>query len=79
MPLLLKLLAAVPGVIAGVNSILSVLVKYFPPKSDGDRAIDKLKEQITEVRQVQLDINKQIKEARLGKTKAIEDIINRPN
>lgn len=78
MAFLVKVLSALPGMIVGIKGILDIFVRYFPPKSEGERAVDKFKDQVTHIREVQLELNKQIKEAKLGKTKAIEDIINSP-
>lgn len=75
---MLKFLAAIPGIIAGIKTILVIFTKYFPPKSEGERAVDKFKDKIVKVREVQLSTNRIIKEAKLGKTKALDNLINRP-
>lgn len=78
MAALLKLITALPGAIVAFKGILDVFVRYFPPKEEAVRAVDKMQEKLTKAREAQLVANKQIKEAKLGKTKAIEAILNRP-
>lgn len=78
MAALLKVLAAIPGVISGVKAILDIFTKYFPPKTERQRGVDQAHDRIKKVREVQLETNKKVKAAKLGKTKAIEDMFNRP-
>lgn len=78
MSALIKFLAALPGVITGVKSILEIFTRYFPPKSEATRAVEDFKDKVVKVREVQLETSKKIREAKLGKTKAVESIINNP-
>lgn len=79
---LLKLLAgfvvSLPGTVTGIQKILEILTKYFPPKGEGERAIDKYKDQVIALKEAKLKANEAIKEAKLGRTKDIERIINNP-
>lgn len=77
MATLLKILTAIPGVIAGVKTILEIFTRYFPPKSREERAVDKYKRTVNDLRNTQLETSKKIKEAKLGKTQAVERIINK--
>lgn len=75
---LLALLTGIPGVTSSLEFILGLFSKYFPPKSEGERAVEKYKKKVTQVKKVILEHNKAIKQAKLGKTKALEDILNNP-
>lgn len=77
-PAIVKILSSIPGIISGVEAILKIFTKYFPPKSEGERAVDKYKDQVKQIKETNLELNKKIKEAQRGRTKAIEDILNRP-
>ncbi len=74
---LIKLLSAIPGVITGVETILRIFTSYFPPKTREERAVDKYKRKMREIRSVQNNTSKQIKDAKHGRTRAIERLLNR--
>jgi len=54
------------------------LNRFFPPKTEGERAVDKHLDKVKKVKKSKLEKNKAIKDAKRGHTKAIEDIVNNP-
>lgn len=82
MAALLKVLAAIPGALVALEKIISVtaglLERYFPPKTPGERAVDKHLKNVKKAKEVTLEKNKAIKDAKRGHTKKLEDIVNNP-
>ena len=82
MAAVLAFLAALPGALTAVEKILGMSVgiinRIFPPKSKGERAVDKHLDNVKKVKVSKLKKNEAIKAAKRGHTKNIEDIINNP-
>jgi hypothetical protein len=70
--ILTGILAAVP---AGAK-ILEVFQGWFPPKSEGDRAVDRYKKAVDKWREINLSIGEAIKDGKQGRLKEIEKILS---
>lgn len=72
----MKILSLILAAIPAVASILKVFERYFPAKTPVQRALENA-DKIREVRRENSrKVGEFIKEAKRGKTKAIEDILN---
>lgn len=82
MAVILKFLAALPGALTAVEKIFTVvdglLQRYFPAKTEGERALEKRAKQVKKAKEATLEKNKAVKDAKRGHTKKLEDIVNNP-